>query len=191
VTVDAHRLGGHVPLDLRLATVDPERLEATGALVRSLEHGVPRIARCRRDSGRPQRGGDVLAHGVILGAMHAAFALLDVDGVVWKVPVHDPVGVQMEVQALLADGRRCQDEGPERGVKGLADRVDPVHGLLVLAMSLVETQRESAAKGDRLRADRADGCDISGGQRCGLQVPGEAVVEHGAPEDLRIPCLDP
>ena len=64
--------------------------------------------------------GDILAYGVALVAVNAAFALFKVDGVRWQVPVHHRVAVGMEIQPLLADRRGREDEGPEGGVERLA-----------------------------------------------------------------------
>jgi hypothetical protein len=48
---------------------------------------------------------DVLADRVAFVPMHAALALLKIDGIRRQVPVHGGVAVQVEVQTLLA--HRC------------------------------------------------------------------------------------
>ena len=58
----------------------------------------------------------ILAHGVALVAVDAAFTLLEVHGVRRQIPVHDRVAVGVEVQAFLADGSGRKDAGPEGGI---------------------------------------------------------------------------
>ena len=66
-----------------------------------MSHAAPLPAR----APAPWFRGHVLARGVTLVPVDATFVLLEVDRVVWQVPVHDDVAVGVEVQAVLPE--RC------------------------------------------------------------------------------------
>src|SRR5271167_4399674 len=64
----------------------------------------------------------ILSHRVALIAMNASFALLQVHGVAWQIPMNNRMAVGMEIQPFLADGSCRKDERPERRVEGGAHR---------------------------------------------------------------------
>ena len=76
----------------------------------------------------------ILADRKALEPVDAPFALLQVDRVGRQVPVYDPPAVIVEIQALLANGRRDEYKRAEWGVERIPDRLLPVRvGLLSLA----------------------------------------------------------
>src|SRR5690606_29887672 len=91
-----------------------------------VEQQLPRISgplvpRCPQT--RAAVMGDVLADRMPLVAMDSAFALFEVDGVAGQVPVPDCMAPRVKVEALLADRGARQDEGVERRLEGISDRV--------------------------------------------------------------------
>ena len=66
------------------------------------EEAFPDVAIGTPQDGETVAGGDVLAHGVALVAMHSPFSLLEVDRIGWEVPVHNGVAIRVEVEALLS-----------------------------------------------------------------------------------------
>ena len=115
-TVDTQRQCRHVAFDggATFYRVDPERREpalSIGAcLPRTLEDGSPRIGLANSQAFLTDLAGDVLAHRMSLVAVNAPLALLQVNGIAGKVPVDDSVAVGVEVEALLADGRRGEEK---------------------------------------------------------------------------------
>jgi hypothetical protein len=118
-----------MPFDARTAVrcVNPKRhdvVRSTRATAGGfLEHRLPVVDRAVLQARCAMRQSDVLTHCVPLEAVHAALALLQIDGVRRQVPVHDRVAVVVKVEPLLPHGRRRYDEGPKRRVEGLAHRV--------------------------------------------------------------------
>ena len=95
----------------------------------------------------------VLAHGVALVAVNAAFALLEVYGIRRQVPVHNRVAVGVEVQAFLADGSGRKDKGPEGRVEGLAHLSFAGSRLAVVAFLSAEAHGEVAPQATVLDPD--------------------------------------
>jgi hypothetical protein len=54
---------------------------------------------------------------MVLVAMNATFALLEINRVVGKIPMHDGMAIGVEVEALLPHGCAHEHEGPERRVE--------------------------------------------------------------------------
>ncbi len=78
--------------------------------------------------------------------MDPALALLHVHRVARQVPVDDRVAVGVEVQPFLADGRRGEDERPERRVEGRTDLVLAGDGAANVSLGLTEADRKMRAQ---------------------------------------------
>src|SRR5690606_3520159 len=115
LSASAHRQDRHETLDRSTPWVDPvgEDLRTfTALLSREVEEGWPRVGTADQPWIRAVRCGDVLAHRMAAIAVDPPLSLLEVHGVGRKIPVHYSVGVVMEVQSLLADRCRRENEGP-------------------------------------------------------------------------------
>jgi hypothetical protein len=124
--VSAKGIARQDSLDLGTAGVHPPRRELAVLLdsfgrPRGIEGCLPRIAVAAAEHVVPMRGGDVPSYRVASEAIHPAFALFEVDGAAREVPVDDGVAPPVEVDALLADARRHQDERGERAIEGSAN----------------------------------------------------------------------
>lgn len=64
----------------------------------------------------------VIAQEMALVAVHAALALLQINGIGGRVPVNDPVAVSVKVLNFLSDGGRDQDLRLEQRVECHAAR---------------------------------------------------------------------
>lgn len=108
-------------IDPGLARVDPRRpqLVHVGWTIPSggVKQCWPRVARIAGQSDRPVSHRHVLAHCMALVAIHPPLAQIQVDDIGRLVPVHKRVKPPVEVDALLADGRAGEQEGPERRVE--------------------------------------------------------------------------
>ena len=89
-----------------LERVDPIRDELRVGLESVLacepERGCPRVSSIGKGAGAMLQR-NVLADRVAFVAVDAAFALLEVDRIVWQIPVDDDVAIGVEVEALLPD----------------------------------------------------------------------------------------
>jgi hypothetical protein len=82
----------------------------------SIEEDAPRIrstteALRERLQSPPLR--DVLPYRVSLVAVYPSLPLFQIDGIGRQIPVIDGMAVGMEVEPLLPDGRRGEDERPK------------------------------------------------------------------------------
>jgi hypothetical protein len=114
------RQRGHVPLDAGAIRrrIDPVRYEITDSAASiargSVKQCIPWVRKAPVEPDKPVGGGDVLADGVTFVPMNATLTLLEVDGIGREVPVDDCVAVKMEIETLLADRGRGQNERPKR-----------------------------------------------------------------------------
>ena len=143
---------------------------------------MPHVLRVAAENLRPELLRDVLAHGVALVAVHPAFALLEVDGVRWQVPVHDRMAVGVEVQPLLANRRGREDEGPEWGVERLSHLSLARARRAVVALLRAETHGEVVAQAAVLDPGTVSSVDRSSSTRgapCAKRQ--RACHRHGQP----------
>ena len=109
-------------------------------------------------------GCDVLTDGVSAETVHPAFALFEVDGVRREVPVHHRMAPPMEVDSLLPDACRCENEWPERTVERVAD-LRSANALGVFGRCAVP-QREAHGDWDLRKVSIAGPRVIAGRAKC-------------------------
>ncbi len=128
----------HMPLDRSGSPVRSKHpIGNKVALIRSamrlgdLEEPVPHRAGCTGKCFAAVSVGHVLPNRVPLEAVDATFALLEINRVSRKVPMHHGVAVEMEVESFLPHRRRGEDKRPEWRVESMADVVD-AHFILLI-----------------------------------------------------------
>ena len=113
------------------------------------KHRSPRI--CWRHAAasdcRCLAGRDVEANCMAFVAMHASFALFQVDRIARQIPVVEPMAVRMEVESFLSDRCGRQHERPERRVKGITYAAQAGRRFFFVAI-VGEPHGESAPHGE-------------------------------------------
>ena len=111
-----------------------------------IENGAPGVCDAGGQCLRPIGGSHVFADGVPFVAVHPALALLEINGVAGKVPMHDGVTPPVKIDALLPDGSSRKNERPERRVERCPDLGEP--GFLVASLRAAKPQSVPAGERD-------------------------------------------
>lgn len=117
---------------------------ALGPLTRRHEHPRPRVFPRLFHQASLMRLRQIEPHRMVLVAMHPALALFHVNGVPRQVPMHHPVAIKVEIEPLLPDRGRGENERAKWRVEGLPNLIDALGAILATA-ALDEASGEPAA----------------------------------------------